>query len=279
MNTSSPLLDRFSSLSTVGDLANEVWPLLLTVAVILGLGVCVGALLGWLAKRLLMAVRKTMPEGAAQTAFTDVVARKGAGDMLARGVFWLVMFIALTLAAEAIGLSIVAIWTQSIAEYAPRVVLALAIVLAGLIAGRIAGDLTARLARRVSPKQAARIASVVSWTVYVLAALVAASQVGFDVSFITTIMLVVLAATLGGMALAFGLGARGIVTDILAIHYADQAYRPGQRVRIGEIEGRVVRTTATSVLLDTAAGETTVPGRLFSATPCVALDDNTEGES
>lgn len=274
------LPERFSSLSDLKELAQEIWPLALTCVVIMVVGAVAGWLLGWCAKRLFIAIalRRVSPDGPEDSTFKDVVSRKGAGDFVARGVFWLVILVTLTVAAEFIGLSIVKVWTEAVVSYAPRVVLALVIAVAGVIGGRIAGDVVARLTRRVSQRQAERIATVVSWTVYVLAILVAAAQLGLDVSFITTIMLVVLGVTLSGLALAFGLGAREMVTDILAVHYADQAYQSGQVVRVGEIEGRVLRTTATSVVLDTETGEVSVPGRVFAREPCRTLREASDGE-
>ena len=92
----------------------------------------------------------------------------------------------------------------------------------------------------------------------------------------TSFFLIAWAAALGAAALAFGLGAREVIANILAMHYVNQSYRVGQRVRVGPEEGRIVRTTRTAVYLENAEGELSVPGRHFADSRCVLL--STEGD-
>ena len=100
-------------------------------------------------------------------------------------------------------------------------------------------------------------------SIIVAAALIAAEQLGLDVSLLTAVFLIGLAAALGGAALAFGLGAREVMADILAMHYVQKSYRVGQVVRIGSDQGRIVRTTRTAVVLENIDGELSIPGRHF----------------
>jgi small-conductance mechanosensitive channel len=108
------------------------------------------------------------------------------------------------------------------------------------------------------------------------AALIAAEQLGLDVSLLKNVLLIVMSAALGAAALAFGLGAREVVSDILAMHYVNKSYRIGQVVRIGSQQGRIVRTTRTSVLLENAEGELAIPGRRFANDPCVLLNEEVD---
>jgi small-conductance mechanosensitive channel len=85
-----------------------------------------------------------------------------------------------------------------------------------------------------------------------------------------------MAAGLGAAALAFGLGARDVVADILAMHYVNKAYQVGQVIRIASQEGRILRTTRTSVLLESAEGELSIPGRHFADHPCVIVTEEVD---
>jgi len=75
---------------------------------------------------------------------------------------------------------------------------------------------------------------------------------------------IVLGATLFGGALAFGLGARVSVSNILAAYYLKSLYREGQQVKINDIEGQILQLTPTSVLLETSEGQVTIPAKEFS---------------
>ena len=59
--------------------------------------------------------------------------------------------------------------------------------------------------------------------------------------------------------MAFGLGARTAVSNILASYYLQKTYTPGHNVRIGEIEGEIIQITPTAVVLATPEGRTLVP--------------------
>ena len=60
----------------------------------------------------------------------------------------------------------------------------------------------------------------------------------------------------------------------MAAHYVAQMYSVGQTVRVGETEGRIVRTTSTAVVLDTPTGVVQVPARLFTEQPSVRIPES-----
>jgi small-conductance mechanosensitive channel len=100
--------------------------------------------------------------------------------------------------------------------------------------------------------------------IIIAAVITAVDQIGIDSRFLTGAILVVLATFLGGSALAFGLGARSAVSNIIAVHYVRQSYRVGQRVRLAEQEGTIREITATAIVLETAGGRVFVPAKEFT---------------
>ena len=103
------------------------------------------------------------------------------------------------------------------------------------------------------------------------AGLVAVEQLGIDVSLLTTLILIVLSALFGGAALAFGLGGRDWVANVLSAHYVSRLYQVGQTIRVSDVEGRIVRITETVVILETADGEVAVPAGTFSSGPSTLI--------
>jgi len=61
--------------------------------------------------------------------------------------------------------------------------------------------------------------------------------------------------------LAFGLGARTAVTNIIAAHYLRQIYRVGHSVKVGDVHGKIVEITNTAVILECTDGRAVVMGR------------------
>lgn len=237
-------------------------------------------LLGWLlAWMLRKAVRRAfrgvpvqVPPGSAREAWTEAVDEQRTGEVAGSGVYWLVLVSALLIAIDTLGLPLFSKWIGAFASYVPKAAIATALVLAGVIAGRLARNAIIKTALRVPPSQARSLGRLVQVSIVVAAVLIAAGQLGLDVSLLTSFFLIVLAAVLGGAALAFGLGARELMADILAMHYVQKSYRVGQVVRIGSDQGRIVRTTRTAVVLESLEGELSVPGRHFVDKPSVLLN-------
>jgi hypothetical protein len=207
----------------------------------------------------------------------DVPGRWGALDgeaaarTVASAVFWLLLLGGVMLASEALGVRVLSRWLGAVADYIPNVVLAIVIGFGGVVGGRLAGAAIGRATARWAPHQAQQLARLVQFALGLVALLVAASQLGIDVSLLTAVFLILFASTLGGIALAFGLGARGVVGNILAMHYVNKSYGIGQLVRVGEHEGRIVRTSATTVFLEHEEGEIAIPGNEFAERRCIRL--------
>ena len=122
-------------------------------------------------------------------------------------------------------------------------------VLGGVAAGLAYGPLLGRLAQVV---------------VVMIAVVTGIDQVGVESRFLIAALTIVIAAVIGGAALAFGLGARTAVSNIIGAHYLRQTYRVGQTVRIGSVEGSIVAMTTTAVILETGGGRVLVPAKEFS---------------
>jgi len=274
--TASQLLELFSS---VRQSLIAAFPNILTAALVLILGWGLAWVLRKAVRRLFRSVRNQLAPGSARSAWTEAVDDRQTGDVAAGGVYWLVVLTALVVAIDALGLPAFNRWIGAFAGYLPKIAIAMAVVLGGVIASRLARNAIMNTAIRVPPTQAKNLARLAQVSILVAAALIAAEQLGLDVSLLTAVFLIGLAAALGGAALAFGLGARELMADILAMHYVLKSYRVGQVVRIGSDQGRIVRTTRTAVVLENVDGELSIPGRHFADERSVLLNQEEDLDS
>jgi small-conductance mechanosensitive channel len=251
------------SLSALGQrIAAEV-PRVLGAALLVFLGYLLGRLLARWSTRLVDFVgglfRTRIPgETLARTGI-----EKSAAEVLRGIIFWIVLLVFVTAATEILGLPVLAAWLSGISTYLPRAVVALLIVLAGFLAGNLARDAIATAAAATGATYGTLLGGAAKGVILVIALVTAVDQMGVDSLFLTVTVAVVLGALIGGAALAFGLGARTVVSNIIATHYLRQTYHIGQTVRVGDVEGRITSITNTAVLLDTAAGQVSVPAKAF----------------
>jgi len=243
----------------------------------------VGWALAWALRRAVSAffarIASRLPAGRAGRTSTGAVEDHGAGSLAARGVYWLVLLFTVVIAIDALDLPVLRRWMGVVAGYAPRLAMAAALILGGVIVGRVAASAILETSFRMTRSQARGLARLTQVTVVVAAVLIAAGQLGLDVSLLTSVFLIALASMLGAAALAFGLGARDVMADILAMHYARKSYRIGQVIRVGEDQGRIVRLTRTSVYLEHADGELAISGRDLTESRCVLVSEGERGGS
>jgi len=243
------------------------------------LGSILLVLIGWLLARLLRAAIIRL-SGRLDGLFRgqardDFLRRLGverpASTVIGGIVFWLVFLVFFTAATETLGLPVLATWLSGVSYYLPRILVAALIILAGLFAGNLARDAIAATAG------AARLAysELLGRAVYVIVLLIAivtgVDQLGIESRFLTLTITVVIAALIGGAALACGLGSRTTVSNIIAAHYLRQIYRVGQTVRIRDVYGRIAEITPTAVILDGPEGRVLVPAKDFSEVASVLI--------
>ena len=191
----------------------------------------------------------------------------------AGGVFWLVMAGAAVLAVDALRVPTLTRWVDAVAAYLPRLALAAALVLGGAVLGRLASIAIVRADLGMPASQSRRLGRLAHILIVSAAALIAPAQVGLDVSLLASFVLIAWAVLLGAGGLAFGLGSKDVMSDILAMHYVNKSFRVGQLVSLGDARGRIVRTTRTSVYLDSAEGELSIPGRDFAGSRCLIVSE------
>ena len=104
-----------------------------------------------------------------------------------------------------------------------------------------------------------------------MAIIIAINQVGIDISFLTSLTYILLASLLFGAAMAFGMGAKASVSNILASYYIARNYSEGNLIRIGEHEGRIIKITSTSVYLESDAGQVIIPAKDFNEQQSVLI--------
>jgi len=242
-------------------------------------------IVGWLAARFsrILTLRLiTLLDGAIQRLFqhrgaTAPPSALASGRVIGELVFWVVMLFFLTAAMHILGVETFTAWMHRVLGYLPTLVVGALIILAGFLVSSLARDIVVAAAplESASRRLLGRATQII---ILVTAVVIGADQIGININFVVIITAVILATLLGGVALALSLGSRSYVANLIGIRYMREIYRVGQRLRIGEHEGRVLEFTATAVILETAAGRTIVPGKAFNEMPSVLLVDEAGNE-
>jgi small-conductance mechanosensitive channel len=233
-----------------------------------------GALLlaGWLMALLLqrLSARVTRRfDGLARRSNVDgalqrIGVQRPLSEVVGAFVFWTVFLFFVAGATEALGLPVLSTWLTGVAFFLPRIAAALLVLLAGVLIANFARDAVRAASATANVAYGEALAQVARAVLLSVAVLIAVNELGIDVTILTVTLAVVLGATFGGVALAFGLGASTAVSNIIGSHYVRQIVHVGQVVRLGVVQGEVEAITPTAVVLKNADGRVIVPAKTFN---------------
>lgn len=225
----------------------------LTAVVVLLLGFVVGKLVEASVRRMLMlADRLAARYGTRQRTLFSPLFQRVSG-LIAYGT---VLVIAVIIAVRLLDIQQLSNALDSALAYAPRFVVGLFIIGIGNVVGALlrsitAGFLSGGNTNALGPR-------LVHIGVVTIAVITALEQFGIDISFITRLALILLAALVGGLSLAFALGARQYVANLMAQPELSR-YATGERLRIDDDDGVIVEIYRTGLTLATEEGLVAIP--------------------
>jgi len=191
--------------------------------------------------------------------------------------FWVLLAYVFSAAAEQVGLITLSNWILGLLGYLPRVMISILILMIGYLVSEGVRKFVVSFAESVDYQHGVILGYLSSGLVLAFTLLLGLSQLGLDVTVFANIITLAAAALFASIALAFGIGAGESVRNVMASHYVRKTYRPGQRVRIMQIEGDVVELTQVDVVVDTDEGEARIPARHFLDNVTLIVDEEAHG--
>lgn len=274
-STTAESASFFEALKVMLFTVLDVVPDLLAAALVLVAGWLIARALRSVVRRMALAsnrfLERFIPRGQVTTALISSASATLVGEI----VFWVVLLVAVSLASGVAGFSALSAWLAQITIHLPNLVAGLAILVVGYFLGvyvreQIAPQNDDKLTRRHrSLGKAAQVAVVA------VALIVGLDQVGIDVTLLVALVAVAIAALLAGLSMAFALGARRHVSNLVGIQSARRSLAVGMRVRIGDEEGEILEFTSTQLALETDAGKTFLPARMLDDMPVTVLSPDT----
>ncbi len=191
-------------------------------------------------------------------------------------IFWIIILFFVTAATRVLGLDAFSAWLDRVVVYLPTLLAGGLIILVGLLISALARDLTSAAVASAGFPHADLFGASVQAAILLTALVLGINQIGIDVTLLITLIAIMVAAVVGSLSLAFALGARSFVGNLIGSHYLQQHYQPGQRAKMGRVEGEILELTPVSVVLATNEGRVIVPAKIFSDETTTLM---TEGSS
>ncbi len=164
-------------------------------------------------------------------------------------IFWLIFLIFIVAASDALGLERVSEMINNFALYVPKLIGALLVAMLGLFAASLVrtGIETALGSINLGYEKA--IGNVVYAVIVVVVISLAIGQLEIETDLLNKVVVIVLFAGAASLALALGLGTRDIAGNVVAGVYVREMCAEGDKVKIGDIVGRVIEVSSTSLII------------------------------
>jgi len=272
MENQNPIMEIQEWTTTLTDSVSRVaiqilehLPAVLGAVVLLLVGWGVAWLLRYLtvhiAERTVIRLAQTRPM---DTRVQQPRSYSAAPTIASRIVFWVVLLFFVLAASEVLELEVVSSLLTAVTAYLPRLFAGLLILFIGLWLAEVTRAVLRRTSTTIGIEQGDVLGRLGQALVLLTVFSISAGQIGIDNTLLVVLVAILFGVILGTISLALSLGAKTTIANLLAAQSIAQMYSPGDVIRIGDIEGKILRITRTSLILETHDGQTLIPAKRFN---------------
>jgi len=191
---------------------------------------------------------------------------------------WTLVFFVLIGAVRILEIDTISAWLGHATDQIPSIIAGGVIVFVGFVLSKFARDIVDISFRPTTGAQADVFGRLTQVMVIVTALVMGVGQAGIDTTLLVSIVTILLAGLFGGMSIAFGLGAKDMVANVIGNHHAQKLFNIGQIVRVGEFQGEIMRFMPSVIVLNTPQGQVAIPGAAFHREAILILDSSETGD-
>ena len=175
--------------------------------------------------------------------------------IVAQTIFTFLLLSFLITSTSLMGLGAVAQLLERLLGFLPNLIAAVIIFLLGGVVAQFVGNLVTSVGAVSGLGYAGRAGRIVQYMISLFVVVLALGQLGVDTAILVTAITIAIAA----FGLALGLGARGVVYNVLAGYYMRQRFPNGQPIAYFDVRGEVSSVGSVNTLVRTSEGEVVIP--------------------
>ncbi len=171
-------------------------------------------------------------------------------DVTSKLVYWVIFFVFIIIATEILQIKALnEAMTDVLTVYLPRFLSAAVIFFVGVFMSNIIKNFIANATSAMGIGAGKLLSVFVFYFLVVMFTIVALNQAGIDTEILNTNLQLIIGAFLFAISLGYGLSARDLMGNMLASFYIKDKFSAGQQIKFGNIEGKIISKTNTSITL------------------------------
>ena len=252
------------TLNSFNEIGNSIMKALPNI-----LGALIILIVGWLITKLVVFVLKRVLGFIKVDKLTNTINEKnifGKTDLkfniskvVVGFVKWIMYLVFLIVAADIMNWTIVSEEIGNLLRYLPKLFSAIALFMVGMYIANFVKSAIKGLFDSFDLNGSKIISTLVFYIIAIIITITALNQAGIDTKIITNNLTIILGAFLAAIALAFGLGSREIIGDLLRTFYTRKNFEIGDKVKIKGLEGTVASIDNICMTIVTPTGKVVLP--------------------
>lgn len=164
---------------------------------------------------------------------------------------WGLLLVFIIVAADITKLTVISSEIANLLRYLPVLFSAMVIFVIGIYLSNLVKKMLVKVFESMQLGGSKIVGTIVFYVLVVFVSITALNHAGINTQIITNNFTLVLGAFLLAFALAFGLGSREIVADLLRTLYARKNYSVGDKVKFKDVEGTIQSIDSIFVTIET----------------------------
>ena len=179
--------------------------------------------------------------------------------IISKFIKWIMYIMIIIIVADVLNLTMVSEEIRNVLRYLPQLFSALIIFTLGLLLANFVKKTIRSFFESMELSGSKIISNIVFLLLIIFISITALNQAGVDTEIITSNVTMIMASFLLAFSIAFGLGAREVVGDLLRTFYARKTYEIGQKIEFQNAIYEVEAVDNISVILKAEGGKLVVP--------------------
>lgn len=198
-------------------------------------------------------------------------------EIVGKFIFWLIFLLFIVTATETLGWTIVATEITNLIRFIPNLFIGIVIFVFGLYLAKFIKSLLTAFFNSLGMAGGKIISNLVFYIIMIIITLTALKQTGINTHFIDNNVTIIIALLVGAFAISFAISSRDILQNILAGFYSKNNFRVGQKIRINNNIGEILRIDSVHLVLKVGNEKTVYPVRkLITETIDIIKENDTE---
>ena len=172
---------------------------------------------------------------------------------------WIMFLVFLIIAADIMNWTIVSQEIGNLLRYLPKLFSAIALFMIGIYIARFVKKAIQGFYESFDLAGAKIISGLVFYIIAIIITITALNQADIDTTVVTNNVTIILGAFLLAISIAFGLGSKEVVGDLLRTFYTRKNYEVGDHIKLDGTEGTVEAIDNISMTLSTTKGKLIIP--------------------